>query len=200
MKILLRTLRLILATACLIGASACTQVQLGTLWAIKDVELLKSSTFNYIVLDESQAIKNPTSLRYKAACLLKANNRLTMTGTPVENHTFDLYAQINFLNPGFLGNPTFFRDQYSIPIDRDGDAERAGELQRLINPFLLRRTKEVVATELPPKIEDIIYCEMPDAQWQVYEAFRNKYRDMLMKKIDDNGMGKSKMYVLEGLL
>jgi superfamily II DNA or RNA helicase len=167
---------------------------------VKDVEMLKSFTFNYIVLDESQAIKNPGSLRYKAACVLNANNRLTMTGTPVENNTFDLYAQINFLNPGFLGSQPFFKDQYSIPIDRDGDEERAGELQRLINPFLLRRTKEIVAKELPPKIEDIIYCEMPDEQMKIYEAYRNKYRDLLLKKIDEDGVGKSKMYVLEGLM
>ncbi|MCP4298655.1 MAG: hypothetical protein GY786_23960, partial [Proteobacteria bacterium] len=167
---------------------------------VKDIEVLKSFTFNYIVLDESQAIKNPGSLRYKAACVLNAQNRLTMTGTPVENNTFDLYAQINFLNPGFLGSQPFFKDQYSIPIDRDGDEERAGELQRLINPFLLRRTKEIVAKELPPKIEDIIYCEMPDEQMKVYEAYRNKYRDMLLRKIDEDGVGKSKMYVLEGLM
>lgn len=167
---------------------------------VKDIEMLSAFEFNYIVLDESQAIKNPGSLRYKAACVLKARNRLTMTGTPVENNTFDLYAQINFLNPGFLGSQPFFKEQYSIPIDRDGDEERAGELQRLINPFLLRRTKEIVAKELPPKIEDVIYCEMPDEQMKVYEAYRNKYRDMLLKKIDEEGVGKSKMYVLEGLM
>ncbi|MCB0650911.1 MAG: hypothetical protein KDC85_06515 [Saprospiraceae bacterium] len=167
---------------------------------VKDIEMLSAYEFNYIVLDESQAIKNPLSLRYKAACVLRARNRLTMTGTPVENNTFDLYAQINFLNPGFLGSQPFFKEQYSIPIDRDGDEERAGELQRLINPFLLRRTKEIVAKELPPKIEDIIYCEMPDDQWKVYEAYRNKYRDLLLNRIEQDGMERSKMYVLEGLM
>ncbi len=167
---------------------------------VKDIEMLSAFRFNYVVLDESQAIKNPASLRYKAACLLKARNRLTMTGTPVENNTFDLYAQINFLNPGFLGTQPFFKDQYSVPIDRDGDEKRANELQKLINPFLLRRTKEIVAKELPPKIEDTIYCEMPDEQWKVYEAYRNKYRDMLLDRIEKDGVGRSKMYVLEGLM
>ncbi|KAA3624741.1 MAG: hypothetical protein DWQ02_22710, partial [Bacteroidetes bacterium] len=167
---------------------------------VKDIEMLSAYEFNYIVLDESQAIKNPASLRYKAACLLKAKNRLTMTGTPVENNTFDLYAQINFLNPGFLGTQPFFKDQYSVPIDREGDEERAAELQKLINPFLLRRTKEIVAKELPPKIEDIIYCEMPEEQWKVYEAYRNQYRNMLLDRIEKDGVAKSKMYVLEGLM
>ena len=166
---------------------------------LNDIEFLKDYKFNYVILDESQAIKNPQSKRYKAAVLLKAKNRIALTGTPIENNTFDLYAQMNFVNPGFLGSQLSFKNEYSLPIDRDRNDERAKDLHKLIKPFLLRRTKEQVATELPPKIEDVLYCEMESEQMKVYEAYRNKYRDFLMGKFDDQGLNKSKMYVLEGL-
>src|SRR5690606_12930695 len=103
--------------------------------AANDVELLKKIKFNYIILDESQAIKNPASKRYKAVCLLNGANKIAMTGTPIENNTFDLYAQLNFLNPGFLGSQQSFKDNFSKPIDVERDAERAAELQKLVKPF-----------------------------------------------------------------
>ncbi len=165
-----------------------------------DVELFSKIYFNYIVLDESQAIKNPTSKRYKAACLLRGRNKLAMTGTPIENNTFDLYAQLNFLNPGFLGSQKSFKDNFSRPIDGEADNERSLELQRLIKPFVLRRTKEQVASELPPKTEDYLIVSMEAEQRKVYDAFRNKYRDYLLNKIEQDGVAKSKMYVLEGLI
>ncbi len=165
-----------------------------------DIEDLKKISFNYIFLDESQAIKNMASKRYKACRLLKAVNRIAMTGTPIENNTFDLYSQMNFLNPGFLGMATSFKTEYSKPIDGKGDQKIAKELQKMIAPFLLRRTKDQVAKELPPKIEDYIYCEMEEEQMKVYKAFRNKYRDYLLNKIEEDGLNKSKLHVLEGLL
>jgi SNF2 family DNA or RNA helicase len=166
---------------------------------MNDIEFLKNFKFNYVILDESQAIKNPQSKRYKAALLLKAKNRIALTGTPIENNTFDLYSQMNFVNPGFLGSQKSFKEEYSTPIDKERDENSTTELHKLIKPFLLRRTKEQVATDLPPKIEDILYCEMETEQRKVYEAFRNKYRDYLMGKFDEQGLNKSKMYVLEGL-
>ena len=165
-----------------------------------DIHLFEKTKFNYIILDESQAIKNPSSKRYKAACLLKGRNKVAMTGTPIENNTFDLYAQINFVNPGFLGSQQSFKEDFSRPIDGEGDHERAQELQRLIKPFVLRRSKEQVAKELPPKIEDYIYCTMEPEQRSVYDAYRNKYRDYLLNKIESDGLQKSKLFVLEGLL
>jgi len=99
-----------------------------------------------------------------------------------------------------LGPIKSFQDNYSNPIDKEGDIAVASELQRVINPFILRRTKEQVARELPPKTEDIIYCEMEGEQRKIYDAFRNEYRNMLLDKIEQNGLAKSKMYVLEGLL
>ena len=166
---------------------------------VKDIDYLKDFHFNYIVLDESQAIKNPTSQRFKAARLLKSNNRLVLTGTPIENNTFDLYAQMTFINPGLLGNMAGFKKNYATEIDKNKNKEVAKELTHLINPFLLRRTKEQVATELPEKTEQILYCKMEKEQQKVYDAYKNEYRNYLMGKIDEEGLGKSKMYVLEGL-
>jgi SNF2 family DNA or RNA helicase len=166
---------------------------------VRDVDYLKDFHFNYIVLDESQAIKNPTSKRFKAARLLKANNRLVLTGTPIENNTFDLFAQMTFVNPGLLGSMASFKKNYATEIDKNKNKEVAKELTQLINPFLLRRTKEQVATELPEKTEQILYCTMEKEQQKVYDAYKNEYRNYLMGKIDKEGLGKSKMYVLEGL-
>jgi len=166
---------------------------------INDIELLRKMKFNYVILDESQAIKNPSSKRFKAVSLLNAQNKIAMTGTPIENNTFDLFAQMDFVNPGFLGSQAQFKENYSTPIDKNQSAERAAELQKIINPFVLRRTKEQVAKELPEKTEDYIYCTMEPEQRKVYDAFRNKYRNFLMNKIESDGLGKSKIYVLEGL-
>ncbi|MCK5824870.1 MAG: SWIM zinc finger family protein [Ichthyobacteriaceae bacterium] len=166
---------------------------------LNDIVFLKDFKFKYAVLDESQAIKNPNSKRYKSALLLRAENKIAMTGTPIENNTFDLYAQMNFVNPGFLGSQTSFKTEYSLPIDKDRNDDVAKDLHKLIRPFIMRRTKEQVATELPEKIEDVLYCEMEPEQTKVYEAYRNKYREYLMNKFDENGLKKSKMYVLEGL-
>ncbi len=166
---------------------------------LRDIPFLQNQLFSYVILDESQAIKNVLSQRYKASCLLQAENRIAMTGTPIENNTFDLYAQMNFLNPGFLGSQASFKRDYSKPIDSLQDSARAQELQKLISPFVLRRTKEQVAKELPPKIEDYIYVNLGEEQQKVYDAFRNKYRDYLLGKIKEDGLAKSKMYVLEGL-
>ena len=166
---------------------------------MRDIEKLRKKTFNYIILDESQAIKNPAPKRYKAACLLKGKNRLAMTGTPVENHTFDLYAQFNFLNPGWLGSMKNFKDNYALLIDKEGDTKRCDELKKMIHPFLLRRTKKQVATDLPEKTEDFIFCEMDKEQRKVYDAYRNRMRDYVLGKIEEEGISKSGIYVLEGL-
>ena len=167
---------------------------------VRDIKILKSYKFNYLILDESQSIKNPGSQRFKAASLLKANNRIALTGTPIENSTFDLFAQMTFVNPGFLGTMKSFKDSYSNAIDKEGDADIAAELQKVINPFILRRTKEQVASDLPSKTEDIIYCEMGGEQRKIYDAYKNEYRNKLMNKIAEDGLGKSKLFVLEGLL
>jgi len=167
---------------------------------LRDIKMLKEFRFNYVILDESQAIKNPASRRFKASGLLNAKNRLALTGTPIENSTFDLYSQMSFVNRGFFGSINSFKNNFSNPIDRDGNQMIATELQRMINPFILRRTKEMVARELPSKTEDVIYCEMGKEQRVVYDAYRNEYRNKLLGNIEKEGVGKSKMMVLEALI
>ncbi|MGQ1784510.1 DEAD/DEAH box helicase [Saccharicrinis sp. GN24d3] len=166
---------------------------------LRDIEMLCKYRFNYAVLDESQAIKNPASRRFKAANLIQANNRIALSGTPIENSTFDLYAQMSFVNKGFFGGATGFRSQFSNAIDKEGDDNIAAELQRLINPFVLRRTKEKVASELPRKTEDVIYCEMESEQRKVYDAYRNEFKNKLLQQVENKGVEKSKLMVLEAL-
>ncbi len=166
---------------------------------LNDIVKLQNQTFFYVILDESQAIKNPNSKRYKSVRLLKADNRLTLTGTPIENNTFDLFSQMNFLNPGLLGSMSHFKTEFSDAIDKSHNKEASELLYQIIYPFLLRRTKNQVATDLPQKTESIIYCEMGREQRKIYEAFKDKYRDFLLDKFKENGEAKSQMYVLEGL-
>ncbi|QRR02828.1 DEAD/DEAH box helicase [Dyadobacter sandarakinus] len=165
-----------------------------------DVELLRHFEFHYIILDEAQAIKNPDSLTSKASRLLHAHNRLTMTGTPVENNTFDLYSQFEFLNPGMLGHADFFRTEYATPIDKYQDKEKAEELRKLVYPFMLKRTKEEVATDLPDKTETILFCEMGQQQRKVYDTFRERYRVEIAEKLATEGLNKSSFLILEALL
>ena len=165
-----------------------------------DVELFREFDFNYIVLDESQAIKNPDSLISKAARLLNSRNRLVMTGTPVENNTFDLYSQMEFLNPGLLGSAEFFKTEFANPIDKMQDKEKAAQLRKIVYPFMLKRTKEEVAKDLPDKTESIIYCEMGVKQRKVYDTFREMYRQKLVDKMAIDGKAKSSFLILEALL
>lgn len=168
----------------------------GTL--LSDIRWLKEYRFNYIFLDESQNIKNPDSQRYKAVRLLKSRNRIVLTGTPIENNTFDLYGQFSFACPGLLGSREQFKQLYSVPIDQFKDQKRAEELHRRIHPFLLRRTKEQVAKELPDKTEMVIYCEMGKTQREIYESCRTEIRDYLMGTSEDE-LTKSSMHVLQGI-
>ena len=165
-----------------------------------DIQLMLKILFDYVVLDESQAIKNPSSKVTKAACLLTAKNRLCMSGTPLQNNTFDVYAQMNFLNPGLLGSVEFFRNEFSTPIDKFGEQEQKDHLRKLLYPFILRRTKEQVAKDLPEKTETILFCEMEDEQRKVYEAYRNVYRDKIMGVIEGEGIDKSQLTILQGLM
>jgi superfamily II DNA or RNA helicase len=155
--------------------------------------------FGYVILDESQAIKNPASQVRKAIQQLQARNRLALSGTPVQNNTFDLYAQMDFLNPGMLGSQEFFRSEFATPVDKNGDKEAAARLRKLVYPFILRRTKEQVARDLPDRTEMILWCEMGDEQRKIYNSFKEHYRESLLDRIAEEGVGKSSIYILEGL-
>ena len=165
-----------------------------------DIKLLITVAFDYVVLDESQAIKNPASKVTKAASLLNARHRLCMSGTPLQNNTFDLFAQMNFLNPGMLGSMEFFRQEFAIPIDKLGDPERKEHLKKIIYPFILRRTKEQVAKDLPEKTETILFCEMEDEQRSIYDAYRNDFRTQILGTIETQGIHKSQLTILQGLM
>ncbi|MBC3791424.1 DEAD/DEAH box helicase [Spirosoma utsteinense] len=168
----------------------------GTL--LSEIRFLKEYPFNYIFLDESQAIKNPDSQRYQAARLLQARNRIVLTGTPIENHTFDLYGQLSFACPGLLGSYNHFKAHYSTPIDKFDDRQRARELQAKIKPFILRRTKAQVATELPDKTEMILHCEMGLEQRRVYDAYEQEFRNFLLTT-KEGDIPRERLHVLQGL-
>jgi len=165
-----------------------------------DIQLLLKIVFDYVILDESQAIKNPSSKVTKAATLLNAKNRVCMSGTPLQNNTFDIFAQMNFLNPGLLGSMEFFRNEFATPIDKFGEQEQKDHLRKLLFPFILRRTKEQVAKDLPEKTETILFCEMEKEQRKIYDAYRNSYRDKILGTIDDQGIDKSQLTILQGLM
>lgn len=165
-----------------------------------DIKQFVEVAFDYVVLDESQAIKNPSSKVTKAAGLIKAKNRLCLSGTPLQNNTFDIYAQMNFLNPGMLGSVEFFKQEFSIPIDKFGEKEQKEHLRKLLFPFILRRTKEQVAKDLPEKQEMVLFCEMGDEQRRIYDAFRNDYRDKILGVVDNQGIQKSQLTILQGLM
>jgi len=164
-----------------------------------DIRWLKDVVFDYIILDESQAIKNPQSQVAKASLLLNAKNKLALSGTPVQNNTFDLYAQMNFLNPGLLGSREFFSNEFATPIDKFREDSVTQQLRQLIYPFMLRRTKEQVAKDLPEKTETVLYCEMGPEQRKIYNAYRNTYKDQIMGMIDERGIERAQFHILQGL-
>jgi len=167
---------------------------------LRDIEALSSYRFHYAILDESQAIKNPLSQTARAARRLQADHRLALTGTPVENTTLELWSQFAFLNPGLLGSLEFFRKEFALPIENQRNEETASLLRRLVFPFILRRTKAQIATDLPPRTERVVYCEMEPAQRKAYERFRDYYRATLLGLIEEEGMDRARMKILEGLL
>ncbi len=166
----------------------------------RDIVFLKDFKFHYIILDESQKIKNPISQTAKAARVLQAQHRLVLTGTPVENNTIELWSQFSFLNHGLLGSLNYFRENFTNPIEKKQDEEAAAFLKKLIFPFVLRRTKERVAPELPEKVEQFYYCGMNPEQEKLYQYWRDFYRAMILGKIDEVGLDKSRMNILEGLV
>lgn len=165
-----------------------------------DIDLLESYFFDYIILDESQNIKNPSSKSYQSVKRLKSRFKLILSGTPVENSVNDLWTQMSFINPGLLGSQQFFQNEFVTPIEKKKDEDKARRLQALIKPFVMRRTKEQVATELPPKTENLFYCKMSEEQANVYEKVKSEYRNELLKTLEDGTFAKSQIQVLQGLI
>lgn len=165
--------------------------------ARSDEDLLSKFFFDYIILDESQNIKNASSKSFKAVKSLKSRYRLALSGTPIENSVSDIWSQMHFTNPGLLGSYSYFQKEFVIPIEKRKDEDKAARLQGIIKPFVLRRTKNQVATELPPKTEQIIYCSMEEAQQTLYEKTKSEYRNFLLEEIGQTS--NAQFTLLQGL-
>ncbi|MES2267772.1 MAG: DEAD/DEAH box helicase [Bacteroidota bacterium] len=165
-----------------------------------DIEMFKAYFFDYVILDESQNIKNPSSKSFQSVRQLKSRFKLILSGTPVENSVNDLWTQMSFINPGLLGSQQFFQNEFVTPIEKKKEEDKARKLQAIIKPFVLRRTKEQVATELPPKTENLFYCEMSEEQAEVYDKVKSEYRNELLRSIEDGTYAKTQIQVLQGLI
>lgn len=171
----------------------------------RDASHLKDVQFDYVVLDEAQAVKNASTESAKAVRLLRGEHRLALSGTPVENHLGELFSLFEFLNPGMLSEGGVFKASGAGVLSVGGPGRTPDEparrlLAHALRPFILRRTKEQVARELPPKTEQTVHCEMDSLQRKLYSELRQHYRDALLKRVDKQGMAKSKIQVLEALL
>lgn len=164
-----------------------------------DIDILKEYYFNYVILDESQAIKNPTSRTSKAVKDLHSRFRLILSGTPLENSTMDLWSQMSFINDGLLGTQAYFKNNFQIPIEKKGDELKTKKLFSLIKPFILRRHKSQVATDLPEKVENTHYSIMSEDQQKEYDEVKEYYRSNILNHITKNGLGKSQIMLLQGL-
>lgn len=165
-----------------------------------DIEQLKIIAFNAVVLDESHYIKNPAAAITHAVGQLPATTRFALSGTPVMNNTFDLYAQLNFLLPRMFGSQEFFRREYAGSIDRERNPDRIIALKKLTAPFILRRTKQQVADDLPSKTEMVMWCNMKPAQKSLYEDIKMQIRDSVFLDIKNQGFNKSKLAILQGMM
>jgi non-specific serine/threonine protein kinase len=149
--------------------------------ASRDIAVLEKYNFRYLILDESQYIKNKNSKIFKAINLVKANHKISLSGTPIENSLDDLWSQMQFINPDILGTYAFFSENYKVPIEKNQDEKSLLELKNIISPFILRRTKEQVLKDLPELSEQIIYCDMETEQEKLYEEEKSKARNFLLK-------------------
>lgn len=164
-----------------------------------DLELLERFHFNYIILDESQIIKNPTSKVARSIYRLKGNHRLALSGTPIENNLTDLWSQMNFLNRGLLGDLSFFKRYFATPIEKHNNEEKLKKLQDLVKPLILRRTKSEVEQELPDLTEDYIFCEMSPEQEKVYLEEKSAIRNFLFEHLGKTGVEQTAVMVLKAL-
>ena len=166
----------------------------------QDIDFFSTFHFHYIILDESQYIKNPASQVYKSMTRLKSDYKLVLTGTPVENSITDLWAQLNFVNPGLLGTLSYFRREFARPIEQERDGATEIKLKKLTRPFILRRKKELVTTDLPPVTEQTVLCEMTEEQEKIYEEEKSAVRNLIMKGMGQELAAKTSIIVLQGLL
>ncbi len=166
----------------------------------RDADVLLAQEWHAVILDEAQSIKNPNAETTRQALRLKARQRLCLSGTPLQNHLGELWSLFDFLAPGFLGNQKSFKSRYRTPIEKHGDVERQDSLNRRVRPFMLRRTKEEVITELPPKTEIVEPVEMETNQRAIYEAIRLSMHAKVQAAIAQKGLARSGIIILDALL
>ena len=168
----------------------------------RDIEQYAAQAFSVAILDEAQHIKNKATQNALAAKRLQARHRLVLTGTPIENGVSDFWSIMDFLMPGYLGPHEHFRRHYELPIGRGDEESEAAQakLKRKLSPFLLRRLKRDVATDLPPKIERVAFCGLSADQQTVYRTLLNESRQRLYQMVKDQGFNRSRMEVLKTLL
>jgi hypothetical protein len=166
----------------------------------RDEEALRRYRFHLLILDESQYIKNSRSKMAQTAGLLNARHRLCLTGTPLQNHLGELWSQFHFLMPGLLGDEKAFNADFRKPIEKHGDNARNGLLTRRVKPFMLRRTKDKVAKELPPKTEIVLPIELGSAQRDLYETVRLAMDKKVREEIARKGVARSQIVILDALL
>ncbi|MEK0085089.1 SNF2-related protein [Benzoatithermus flavus] len=167
---------------------------------LRDKDLLLAHRYRMVVLDEAQAIKNPATKLARTACQIQADHRIALSGTPMENHLGELWSVFHFLMPGFLGDRETFRRVFRNQIEKEGDAARQALLASRVRPFLLRRTKEQVAAELPPKQEVVREIELTEAQRDLYESVRLSMHQRVREEIQQRGLARSNIAILEALL
>ena len=165
----------------------------------RDLEEIEKFDFNTIILDEAQNIKTPNTITARSVRKLNARMRLCLSGTPIENNLFELWSLFEFLMPGFLGSQHSFQRGIIKPI-KDGDPETLEYLRARVRPFILRRTKAEVARDLPPKVESVTCCALEEAQAELYAAVARKLRDQVLADVDEKGLAKSQMSILDALL
>ncbi len=165
----------------------------------RDLDELLKYRYATVILDEAQNIKNPNTITARSVRRLEADMRLCLSGTPIENNLFELWSLFEFLMPGFLGSQHSFQRGIVKPI-KDGDEETLEYLKTRVKPFILRRTKAEVAKDLPPKIETTHYCDLVDEQRDLYSALAKRLRDQVMKDVEEKGLAKSQMSILDALL
>ena len=166
----------------------------------RDRDALAAHTFHTVVLDEAHAVKNPDGLAHEAIRDLPADNRLALSGTPIENHLGELWALFDLVNPGMLGTAEAFRTGFRVPIEQHGEGRRLDALRERVRPYLLRRTKESVARELPPKTEIVRAVDLTGAQRELYEGLRMAAHADVRAHIRDRGIAGSQIAILDALL
>lgn len=164
-----------------------------------DADDISKYEFFYLILDESQTIKNSESKTYKTITSIRSQHRIVLTGTPIENSLSDLWAQMNFLNRGLLGSKNYFKQEFILPIEKDNLQSASERLQKLIHPFMLRRTKEEVAKDLPSLTEETIVVEMSPEQSEFYESEKSAVRNVLLDNFQEDKLQKSTFFVLQAL-